>query len=393
MKKIVFTEEFCSPEDLFPFTLTRQVQDIRIGIFTIREKWERYLGLPSFDQFEEDYKDRERSVVLDAETLGSDTVYLIHGNLLPTARLVQLVEQLAPGEFISIPEKESAVYCINAEQIQAPHRINMRTSRELDEELREIRFPWDIFQQNAWAIAEDFKWIAANGRSARLSDTNRVTGSEHIFLEEGAQVEHCIINASEGPVYIGKNALVMEGSLLRGPLSIGEGAVVKMGAKLYGATTIGPKCTVGGEIKNSILFGYSNKAHDGYLGDAVVGEWCNFGAGTSCSNVKNTASEVMVYTPSGPRSAGLKCGVIMGDYSRTAINTSLNTGTVIGPSANVFGNGLLPKYIPSFSWGADGLVRYEFDKACTDIGNWKRMKGGALTEGEINILKHIFDHY
>ncbi|HVG14094.1 MAG TPA: hypothetical protein VM935_04005, partial [Chitinophagaceae bacterium] len=174
---------------------------------------------------------------------------------------------------------------------------------------------------------------------------------------------------------------------------IGSGATVKMGARIYGATTIGPGCIVGGEIKNSIVFGYSNKAHDGYLGDSVVGEWCNFGAGTSCSNIKNTASPVMVWTQNGPVDAGLKCGVMMGDYSRTAINTSINTGSVIGVCAHVFGNGLTPKYIPSFSWGSDGIERYVFDKALQDIAAWKSLKKESTTDIEKNILKHIFDHY
>lgn len=185
----------------------------------------------------------------------------------------------------------------------------------------------------------------------------------------------------------------MEGSCLRGPLSIGEGAVVKMGAKIYGATTIGPYCTVGGEIKNCILFANSNKAHDGYLGDSVIGEWCNMGAGTSNSNLKNNASNVMVYAPSGLRDAGTKCGVFMGDYTRTAINTSINTGTVIGVCCNVFGNGLTPRFIPSFSWGSEGIKRYDFQKALQHIQAWKALKNQHTTESESFILKHIFDNY
>jgi len=181
--------------------------------------------------------------------------------------------------------------------------------------------------------------------------------------------------------------------MLRGPVAVCEGAVVKMGTRIYGATTVGPYCTVGGEIKNSVLFECSNKAHDGYLGDAVIGAWCNLGAGTSNSNIKNNASEVMVFTPKEVRAVGLKCGVFMGDYSRTAINTSINTGTVIGVCANVFGQGLTPKYIPSFSWGSDGLERYRLNKVFADVENWKRLKGASLTQSEKIILQHIFDHY
>ena len=185
----------------------------------------------------------------------------------------------------------------------------------------------------------------------------------------------------------------MEGSYLRGPIAIGEGATVKMGAKIYGGTTIGPYCVVGGEIKNSVLFAYSNKAHDGYLGDSVIGAWCNLGAGTSNSNVKNNASDVQVWMPKGLVNVGLKCGVFMGDYSRTAINTSINTGTVIGVSCSVFGNGLTPKYIPCFSWGTSGVERYKLDKALIDIQNWKVLKKESISESEKIILKHIFNHY
>jgi len=216
---------------------------------------------------------------------------------------------------------------------------------------------------------------------------------ENIFIEKGSKIEHCYLNSEEGPIYLAKNVKVMEGSMLRGPLAICEGTVVKMGSKIYGATTIGPNCVVGGEIKNSVFFGNSNKAHDGYLGDSVIGEWCNMGAGTSNSNLKNNASPIVIWTPGGPKKVGLKCGVMMGDYSRTAINTSINTGTVIGVCSNIYGSGLTPKFIPSFSWGSDGIERYKLEKAYTDIQAWKSFKQQILTESEKNILKHIFDHY
>jgi UDP-N-acetylglucosamine diphosphorylase/glucosamine-1-phosphate N-acetyltransferase len=392
MKKIVFTEEFCRPENLFPFTLTRQIQDIRVGILTIREKWEAYLGMPSFDKQEDDYKDLDRAIPID-ESIGDDIIYLIHGNLLPTQKLIKQVKKLKPGEFLSIPEKENFIYCISKKEIVDGTKIKVKKAIEFDNELKEICYPWDIFQMNAWAIAEDFDLIKSMRKQGKLSSTNKSIKPENIFIERGATVEHCILNATEGPIFIGKDALVMEGTMIRGPVAIGEGAAVKMGAKLYGGTTLGPNSIAGGEIKNSVLFANSNKAHDGYLGDAVIGEWCNLGAGTSCSNVKNNASELLVYTPYGAVNVGLKCGVLMGDYSRTAINTSINTGTVIGVSANVFASGLTPKYIPSFSWGADGIERYRFEKALDDISNWKALKNQSLTQNERTILKHIFDHY
>jgi UDP-N-acetylglucosamine diphosphorylase/glucosamine-1-phosphate N-acetyltransferase len=392
MKKIVFTEEFCSPENLFPFTLTRQIQDIRVGILTIREKWELLLGLPSFDKQEGDYKDLERAIVLE-QNIGDDIVYLIHGNILPTPKLAKAIKKLQPGDFISVPDRENIAYCISAKQILGENKIHVEQAIELEEELKEIHYPWDIVALNAWAIERDIELLQKKRKWATLSSTNRVTNEKAVFTEKGAAVEHCFINTNDGPVYIAKGAMVMEGSMLRGPIAIGEGAVVKMGARIYGATTVGPHCTVGGEIKNSVLFSHSNKAHEGYLGDSVVGAWCNLGAGTSNSNVKNTAGDVQVYTPNGLVNTGLKCGVLMGDYSRTAINTSINTGSVIGVCCNVFGNGLTPKFIPSFSWGADGIQRYQWDKALTHIANWKGLKKEPLEDSETSVLKHIFDYY
>ncbi|MDB5252504.1 MAG: hypothetical protein JWP27_1673 [Flaviaesturariibacter sp.] len=392
MEKIVFTEEFCSPENLFPFTLTRQIQDIRVGILTIREKWERMLEMPSFDKPEGDYKDIFNTLAIN-EHIGKDIIYLIHGNLLPTPRLVQQVQKLKPGEFLHLPEKEACIYCISRKQVVDPNKIKMDAGVEIKDELREICYPWDITRQNAWAIEADFELLTRKRKNQGVPRSNSLINTDRIFVEKGARVEHCVLNASEGPIYIGNGAVVMEGSLLRGPLAICEGAVVKMGTRIYGATTIGPACTVGGEIKNAMLFGHSNKAHDGYLGDAVIGEWCNLGAGTSNSNVKNNAADIQVYTPSGPVSVGQKAGVLMGDYSRTAINTSINTGTVIGVSANVFGPGLTPKFIPSFSWGSDGIERCRLDKALEHISNWKALKGQTLDHAETSILTHIFDHY
>lgn len=392
MKKIVFTEEFCQPENLFPFTLTRQIQDIRIGILTIREKWERWLALQSFDKKEGDYKDLERSVEISNQN-HSDMVYLIHGNIIPTEKLVKKVKQLKTGECISVPKKESIIYCISKKEILEPNKIKIKKAVEFKEECKEIKFPWEIFQLNKWAIEQDFQLLTRGKKSQKISSTNKISNPQNIFIEKGAEVKHCFLNATEGSIYIGKNAMVMEGSMLRGPIAVGDNAVVKMGTKIYGATTIGPNCTAGGEIKNSVFFANSNKAHDGYIGDSVIGEWCNMGVGTSNSNIKNNASSVMLWTPQGSVNIGLKCGVMMGDYSRTAINTSINTGTVIGTCCNVFGNGLTPKYIPSFSWGSDGVERYQFEKALSDIQNWKQLKKQLLSENEKIILKHIFDHY
>ena len=392
MNTIIFTEEFCQPERLFPFTLTRQIQDIRVGILTIREKWEMMLGLPSFDKKEDDYKDLERSVNID-ETVGKGACFVIHGNILPTTKLIKAINRLKNGEFIAAKEGAGVVFRVSKNEIKEKHKIKVNRAVSLKEEIKTIQYPWDIFQLNNWAIERDFELLINNRKSQPISKTNSVIKSSRIFLEKGARMEHCIINASTGPVYLGKNAEVMEGSYIRVPLAICEGAVLKMGSKVYGATTIGPYCIGGGEIKNSVLFGYSNKAHDGYLGDSVIGEWCNLGAGTTNSNLKNNAGPVKVWTPAGEMNAGIKCGVMMGDYSRTAINTSINTGTVISVACNVFNGGLTPKYIPAFSWGSEGIKRYEFEKALNDIANWKKLKEKNITNNEKKILKYIFDHF
>jgi len=390
--KIIFTEEFCQPENLYPFTLTKQIQDIRVGILTIREKWENLLGVTSYDRLEDDYKDLDRSIHLE-KISEDDICFMIHGNILPTPKLIKALKKLKDGEFISANGNTGVIFRFSKKEIQEPNKIKVSKAITIREEVKSIQFPWDIFQLNDYAIRQDFSLLTEKRKSQKISKTNRVSNAGNIFIEKGAIVEHCVLNASEGPIYIGKNSLIMEGTAIRGTFACGEGVVIKMNSRIYGATTIGPYCTAGGEIKNSILFSYSNKAHDGYLGDSVIGDWCNLGAGTTNSNIKNNASTVKVWTPKGEINAGKKCGVFMGDYSKTSINTSINTGTVMGVCSNVFEAGLTPKYIPNFSWGSDGLRRYELEKALTDIDNWKKLKGKAITENEKTILTYIFKNY
>lgn len=344
----VYLNEAEVRDHLFPFSQVRSVADIRIGILTIREKWERLLGFPL-------------QVVSAADGL-PEGAQLIAANIIPTRQFVESLN--------SNPETPNW------------------------ELVRVVQYPWHIFQLNDWAIREDFEEITRNRGSIPVRGTNvQMINPEQIFIEEGARLHHCILNASTGPIYIGRNAEIMEGSLIRGPFALGEDAVVKMGAKIYGATTIGPGCVAGGEIKNSVMMAYSNKAHDGYLGDAVLGEWCNLGAGTSNSNLKNNASDVKVWHHPSEKylAAGIKCGLLMGDYSRAAINTSFYTGTVVGVCANVFGDGIPPKFVPSFTWGNKGLSKYEFERALTDIEVWKKFKHQSLTEEEIKRLRAIFE--
>jgi len=390
--KIIFTEEFCQPENLYPFTLTRQIQDIRVGILTIREKWEKILGIISFDRLEDDYKDLDRSIRLE-KIEHDDTCFMIHGNILPSSKLVKALHKLKNGEFISVNGNTGIIFRFSKNEIQEPNKIKVSKAITVRDEIKSIQFPWHIFQMNDHAIREDFELLTEKRKSQKISKTNKTTKPGNIFIEKGAVVENCFLNASDGPIYIGRNSLIMDGSAIRGPFACGEGAVIKMNSRIYGATTIGPYCTAGGEIKNSVFFAYSNKAHDGYIGDSVIGEWCNLGAGTSNSNIKNNASVVKVWTLKGEMNAGQKCGVFMGDYSKTSINASLNTGTVMGVCSNVFESGLTPKYIPNFSWGSDGLRRYDLQKALVDIDDWKKLKGKSITENEKTILTYIFKNY
>lgn len=259
--------------------------------------------------------------------------------------------------------------------------------------LKLLEYPWQLYQLNEQMIKEDFQWITQNATSASIPAYVQTYGSYPIFIEEGAQLRPCILNTEEGPIYIGRNALIMEGALIRGPFAMLEGSVVKMGAKIYKGTTLGAYTVAGGEIKNVLMMSYSNKAHDGYLGDAVIGSWCNLGAGTSNSNIKNTASLVSHYYPYLQKfmEVGQKAGLILGSYSKTAIHTSFNTGTVVGAVTNVFGSGLTPQYIPDFSWGFNPSKKYHFEKAIEHIKAWKKLKNKPLTEKEIQDLRGIFE--
>lgn len=340
----IFLDESRVRESLLPFTLTRHVADIRIGILTIRQKWELLSGLP----------------VITDPALQDAASIVVQANIIPTSTSINQILKAAKDE---TPVLEN-------------------------DELRMLHWPWQIFQYNDWALRHDFESLTAGKTSAVLSASNQYINEKEIFIAEGATVELCTLNASTGPIYIGKDAVIMEGTSIRGPFAAGERSVVKMGAKIYGATTLGPYCVAGGEIKNSVFFGYSNKAHEGYLGDSVIGEWCNLGAGTSNSNVKNTAGIVTYYQFSNApgQQAGNKAGLLMGDYSRCAINTAFNTGTVVGVCCNIFGEHPL-RYVPDFSWGTD---RYIFDKAIQDIDNWKKMKGQEVLPAEIEMLKQLY---
>lgn len=346
MPSIIFSRNQ-SADSLQPFSLIRKVADIRMGFFTFRERWERISGARCRYENETGPQEREEPHVKVPE------------NALPDFKEFDAKLPLAdyPAKIVT------------------------------------VGFPWQITQLNHKAILFDFSLATQNRKSIDIPSHVKFHGKFPVFLEQGVQMEHCFINSNDGPVFISEGTLVMDGAMLRGPLFIGRGAVVKAGTSIYGATTIGPACIVGGEIKNVVMIANSNKAHHGYLGDSVIGEWCNLGAGTTSSNMKNTAGQVRLWSMQKKtfEFAGNKCGLMMGDFSRAAINTSFNTGTVTGICANIFdGQELTPKFIPSFSWGKNGKVKYDFEKAIREINHWMAFKGQALTQEMIDTLTNIY---
>jgi UDP-N-acetylglucosamine diphosphorylase/glucosamine-1-phosphate N-acetyltransferase len=383
MRHVVLLDDPIARERLFPFSLTRPIGDFRIGITTLAQKWAHYLDARVSFATEEYLCEKFPADI----TTGS---FFIFSHLLPSAKLAKTIASLTSGQGLFAGDQLLAWTGDRATNINSLGRISF------PETVQWLEYPFQIFGLNGSMICEDFAWLTQNRDSGKLSATNHVTAASSIFIEPGAQVEHCFLNASQGPIYIGKNAQVMEGAMIRGPFSMGNHSVVKMGATIYGATSFGPHCRMGGEIKNTVVFGYSNKAHGGYLGDAVLGEWCNLGANTNCSNLKNNVRKVKIWNEPGKVyvNAGTKCGLLMGDYSRSGISTMFNTGTVTGVSCNIFGGDFPPKYIPSFSWGgAARWMQYDLDKAVNDARAWQEMKQREMTRGEENILRSIYASY
>jgi UDP-N-acetylglucosamine diphosphorylase/glucosamine-1-phosphate N-acetyltransferase len=370
---------------LLPFTHTRPVADIRCGIMTMRERWEHCLQATTGSLTQEYMQ------AAFPDNTGDDNI-VIRAAVFATATLVKAIHILEPGRGLAYDGELIAMHYSGA-QADAE---NVEIQEYEDDEVFALRNVWDIFIQNDRAIREDFALLTNGRKSAAIPAGVTVTGAEHIFIEAGANIyPGCIINAATGPVYIGKNTEVLEGALIRGPLATGAHSVIKMGAKIYGATTIGPGCKVGGEINNVVFFANSNKAHDGYLGNAVVGEWCNLGADTNCSNLKNNYGEVKIWDEAENKlvPTGLTfCGLLMGDHSKCAINTMFNTGTVVGVSCNIFGGGFPEKFVPSFSWGGSGGVsNYEFDKAMETAGRMMARRDKKLSVAETAMYRHIYD--
>ena len=383
----IVLSDAASYQKLYPLTFTRAVADIRMGILTRKHWWQRVSGQQVFVATQP-YLQPLYEVIPPGDHIYIDASVLPNQHLLKNILAIEQEAALFDNKGIIAARK----FFNSATDFSQLSLQQFNVVKEVADAKR-LEYPWQIFQWNDEMIRQQFALITKGKISQPISVTNRFIQPENIFIEEGAQVEFALLNASTGPIYIGKNAVVMEGAFIRGPFVLLEGAVVKMGTKIYGDTTIGPCATVGGELKNVVIQGYSNKAHDGYLGDSVIGEWCNLGAGTSNSNVKNTGSDVLVWDAHSRSlvNAGAKCGLVMGDYTRAAINTSINTGSVFGVCCNIFGEGLTPKLLQNFTWGSKGLTRYELEKALKDIDQWKKFKQHQLSEAEAAVLKHIFE--
>jgi UDP-N-acetylglucosamine diphosphorylase/glucosamine-1-phosphate N-acetyltransferase len=372
-------------EKFYPFSLTQSVAQFRIGIYSFQERWEHLLN-----------KETAIYTVPYLQKLYDNSDFLqnkeaaifINVTCIPTIELVDAIVNLKIGEkIISKSGKWIATYS----EDRTFEKILLGNFAPITFEKGEfVQDAIGMLQLHTKFIENDFTWVKKHVTGIKIDTSNKVIQPENIFIEKGAEVHCAILNASTGPIYIGKNAMIMEGTAIRGPFVLGEKGVVKMNTSIYGATTIGPYCLAGGEIKNSILMGFSNKGHEGYLGDSIIGHWCNLGAGTCNSNIKNTAGPIQMWNEAKQiwETVGQKMGMLVGDYSRFAIQSSINTGSYIGVSANIFGNGLLPKFIPNFTWGI--VPGYQIDKAIEDIGNWKQLKGFVMSEEEKQVLQKLY---
>lgn len=408
---IIFFDLPQTRDSLKPFTLTRPIAQIRVGIWTIADKWVNRLShqilIDKTGYLTESYLQEKFPLQSGQDNL------LIDGSICPDAQLIASISQLSPGCVLRRNDKIIAV-CIPEEDLQKlKRRLASISYTQFESVLHEsmagyqskayqsdfvaIQYNWDIFQNNTEQIAADFSWITSHRTSAGIDDPHTIVyNPDNIFVEEGVSIKASIINAEEGPVYIGRNATVHENAVIKGPFAMLEGAHINIGSKIRDATTVGPYCKIGGEVKNTVFFANSNKGHDGFLGNAVVGEWCNFGADTNCSNLKNNYKPVSIWhygTKSYKNTGLLFCGLMMGDHSKCGINTMFNTGTVVGVSSNIFGSDYTPKFIPSFTWGNIHQQEvYDFQKALEVAKNVIERRGMALNKADEAILQHIFEH-
>lgn len=379
---------------LLPLTFTRPICELRVGILTIKEKWEAYLnGRASF--ITQDHLANKYPINIEEDNI------LINSTFLPDSDLVTFIQNLKINEAILYGSELIAARLSNkhfdllsTEKDALQNLAGVDIEKEENITLSRITRPYHIFQLNHQELIRDFNLITKGRKSQSISTSNRIFGSHQVFLEEGAKMECCILNTEGGPIYVGKDAIIMEGSMIRGGFAACEASIVKMGTKIYGATTIGPHCRLGGEVSNSVLIANSNKGHDGYLGNSVIGEWCNLGADTNTSNLKNNYLPVKIwsYIKEGFEDTGAQfCGLIMGDHSKSGINTMFNTGTVVGVGANIFGDGFPRSFIPSFSWGgASGFTTHQINKALETAEIVMSRRNQRLTDEDKKILTYIY---
>ena len=387
---ILFDDE--NWKSFLPLTYTRPICELRIGILTIKEKWEKHLeGNCSY--ITQDYLSNKFPIQIANDN------YIINSRWLPNAKLISLIKDLELNDALFIEETLIAARMDNSQFQLLIDNAEIEELKGIDisknaEEFIEISRPYDLNTFNAIEIDNDFRLLTKGRKTQSVGQDVTLINPSQIFIEEGATISNSSLNASNGPIYIGKDTEIMEGSHIRGPFALCDNAIVKMGTKIYHETTIGPHCKVSGEISKSILLGYSNKAHEGYLGNSYLGEWCNIGAGTNCSNLKNNYTEVKIwdYSKNQFSSTGLIfCGLIMGDHSKCGISTMFNTGTLVGVNANIFGSGYPRTFIPSYSWGgAKGYKTYDVKKALDIADVVMKRRGLELTKEDKIILEHIF---
>ncbi len=387
MQLILFDDH--SWANLLPLTFTRPAADLRVGILTIAEKWEKHLETsPSY------LTQKQLSGKFGLTT--ADDNLLIKGSLLPNNELKAAIKALQEGDSLKKGDTLLAVRTRASDLEAFDPSVWIGEASEYPGEISLIDFPWNIFSLNGQEIEADMELLTKGRESEKLSDTVRITAPENVFVEPGFKGEHFTLNAASGPIYLGPDSEIMEGSVIRGPFALCEESTVKMAAKIYGPTTIGPNSKVGGEVNNCVIHSNSNKGHDGFLGNSVLGEWCNVGADTNNSNLKNNYAELKVWNYPKERfiKTGLQfCGLIMGDHSKCGINTMFNTGTVVGVSANIFGSGFPRNFIPSFSWGgASGMSTYKMDKVLETASLVMERRAQKLTEEDLAILQWVFDY-
>lgn len=372
-------------DNLLPFTYTRPVAEIRVGILTIRQKWESFLEYTTTTVTEDYLSDKFPMVEMEENIM-------INASFLPNTEVVEVIKNLSDNQALFKGEDVIAFFAKEGEEV---NDFSNFEAIEFDGDILKIENTWDIFSKNGGAIEEDFNLITNGRKSQPIPATVKTLNPENIFIEKGAKLNFVTLNASSGPIYIGKDAEIMEGTVVRGPLALCNNATLKLATKIYGPTTVGPHSKVGGEVNNSVIFGFSNKGHDGFLGNSVLGEWCNIGADSNNSNLKNNYAEVRLwnYQTGGFAKTGLQfCGLMMGDHSKCGINTMFNTGTVVGVSSNIFGSGFPRNFVPSFSWGGSkGFVTYKTNKAFEVAEVVMGRRNEEFTDLDKAILEHVFE--